>query len=76
MKQNYEILNSIDFNSFREFRKAYHLYDVRKLAKIFNFSSSEFFTWLLEKEYIIRTNSNKTQLTAKSIDKSYGVNFS
>ena len=75
MKQNYEIPNSMGFNSFNELREANHLYDVRKLARLFNFSSSEFFSWLLEKGYIFRDNNNKTYLTSEAVDKSYGFNF-
>ena len=64
MKQNYEIPNSMSFNSFDELREANHLYDVRKLARLFNFNSSQFFSWLLKKGYIFRDNNNKTYLTS------------
>ena len=75
MKQNYEIPDSMSFNSFDELRDANNLYDVRQLARLFNFSSSEFFSWLLEKGYIFRDNNNKTYLTSEAVDKSYGFNF-
>ena len=65
----------MSFNSFDELRDANNTYDVTQLARLSNFSSSEFFSKKKKKGYIFRDNNNKTYLTSKAIDKSYGFNF-